>query len=132
MSWLRPSNSSRQRPLAVGTLEAIVVLDPHHRHALPGGGELVHRGGDGLFAFGHGRERRVPLGLADDGRTTDVTGDPLLADSVGRCGQAARLSQNRRDVLEQLGATVEGAAADHLERDVGIAVVDPLLAGAPA
>ena len=43
-----PVEQLGQRPPPVGTLEAVVVLDPHHRHALPGGGELVHRGGDGL------------------------------------------------------------------------------------
>ena len=66
-----PVEQLGQRPRAVGALETVVVLDPHHRHALPGGGELVHRGGDGLFALGHGRQRRVPLALADDGRPTD-------------------------------------------------------------
>src|SRR4029079_7188469 len=59
----------RQRSHAVGTLEAVLVLDPHHRHALPRRGELVHRAGDGLFAFGDGREGGLPFGLADDGRT---------------------------------------------------------------
>ena len=33
-----------QRPSTVRTLEAVVVLDAHHRHALAGRGEFVHRG----------------------------------------------------------------------------------------
>ena len=61
----------RQRPPPVRTLEVVVVLNPHHRHALPRGGELVHRGGDALLALGHRRQSRVPLGLADDRRTSD-------------------------------------------------------------
>ena len=69
-----PVEQLGQRPLPVGTLEAVVVLDPHHRHALAGGGELVHRGGDGLFALGHGRQGRVPFGLADDGGRARVIG----------------------------------------------------------
>ena len=60
MSWLRPSNSSGSDRRPSGPSKLVVVLDPHHRHALPGGGELVHRGGDGLFALGHGRQGRVP------------------------------------------------------------------------
>ena len=60
-----------QRPLPVRTLEVVVVLDAHHRHALAGRGEFVHRGGDRLFALGDGRERLVPLALADDGWTRD-------------------------------------------------------------
>ena len=74
-----------QRPLPVRTLEAVVVLDAHHRHALAGRGELVHRGGHGLFALGHGRECRVPLALADDGwtrdghRSTPQPGEPSAA-----------------------------------------------------
>jgi hypothetical protein len=71
MSCVRPSKQLGQRPPPVGTLEAVVVLDPHHRHALPGGGELVHRSGDGLFALGYGSESPVPLGLADDRRTRE-------------------------------------------------------------
>src|SRR5579872_2053462 len=42
-----------------------------------------------------------------------------------------RPGQNRRDVFDQLEAAVEGAAADHVERYVGIAVVDPFPAGVP-
>src|SRR3954468_1367424 len=40
-----------------------------------------------------------------------------------------RPGQDRRNVLEQLDATVEGAAADHLESNIRIVVVDPLPAG---
>ena len=36
-----------------------------------------------------------------------------------------------RDVFEELGAAVERAARDHVEGDVGIAVVDPFPARAP-
>jgi hypothetical protein len=60
--------SVQQRPPPLGALEAVVALDAHHRHPLPFGGELVDRGGDGLLALGHGRQSRVPLGLADDRR----------------------------------------------------------------
>ncbi len=59
----------RQGP--VRTLERIVLLHPHHRHALPCGGELVHRGGGALLALEQGGPRRVPLALADDRRTSD-------------------------------------------------------------
>src|SRR5262249_43613740 len=37
---------------------------------------------------------------------------------------ARRPSQNCRNVLHQLDATVEGPAADHVESNIGIAVVD--------
>ncbi len=47
------------------------MFDPHHRHALPGRGELEQRAGDGLFALGQRRACRVPLGLADDGWTAE-------------------------------------------------------------
>ena len=40
-------------------------------------------------------------------------------------------SQNRGDVLEQLQPAVEDAAANHVEGDVGIPVVDPVPAAAP-
>src|SRR5690349_24101212 len=41
-----------------------------------------------------------------------------------------RPAKNPRDVLEELDASAEGTAADHVECDIGIAVVDPLPAGA--
>jgi hypothetical protein len=34
--------------------------------------------------------------------------------------------QNRRDILEHLQPTVEGAVTDHVKRDVGVRVVDPI------
>ena len=45
-------------------------------------------------------------------------------------GAARRPGQNRRSVLEQLDAPVERPAVDHVESDIGIAVVDPLPAAA--
>ena len=39
--------------------------------------------------------------------------------------------KHRRDILEQLEPAVERSAGDHVERDIGIAVVDPVAAGAP-
>ena len=65
-----PVEQLGQRPLPVGALEAVVVLDLHHRHALAGGGELVHRRGHGLLALGDGRQDCVPFGLADDRRAS--------------------------------------------------------------
>ena len=37
--------------------------------------------------------------------------------------------EHARSVLDELGAAVEGAVVDHVERDVGIAVVDAFRAG---
>src|SRR5689334_269727 len=37
---------------------------------------------------------------------------------------ARRPSQNRRNVLDQLDTPIEGPAADHLECNIGIAIVD--------
>ena len=71
MSWLRPSNSSGSDRAPVGAFEVVVALDPHHRHALPGGGELVHRGGDGLFALGQAASAASHSALVDDRRTSD-------------------------------------------------------------
>src|SRR5947208_8857704 len=45
-------------------------------------------------------------------------------------GAARRPGQNRRSVLEQLDAPVERPAVDHVESDIGIAVVAPLPAAA--
>src|SRR5690349_19677924 len=39
-------------------------------------------------------------------------------------------SKNRRNVLKELDAAIEGAAADHVQRNIGIAVVDPFPAAA--
>jgi hypothetical protein len=38
--------------------------------------------------------------------------------------------QNRRDVLEQLNSIIEGAAANHVEGDVRVPVVNPVPTGA--
>src|SRR5215212_11892325 len=45
-------------------------------------------------------------------------------------GGAGRPGQNRGDVLEQLQPTVEGAAGNHVQGDVGVPVVDPVPTGA--
>ena len=66
MSWRAPVEQLGQGPRPVGALEAVLVLDPDHRHALAGRGEIVHRGGDGLLTFGDGGQGHVPFGLADD------------------------------------------------------------------
>ena len=75
-------------------------------------------------------------------RTTAEPGDES-ADSGHRRGHAAAPTagvdmiaagwarEHPGDVLEELDPAVEGAAVDHVEGDVGVAVVDPLLAGAP-
>src|SRR5262249_28094251 len=55
---------------SVRPLELVAVIDPNHWHALPRGGELVHRGSDDLFSFCDGRQRCVPLGLTDDRRAS--------------------------------------------------------------
>jgi acyl-CoA thioester hydrolase len=45
-----------------------------------------------------------------------------LSGGLVRLRRARRPSQNRRHVLEQLDATIEGATADHVQCDIGIAV----------
>jgi hypothetical protein len=56
----------------------------------------------------------------------------LLPASQGRVrsgiglGGAGRPGKNRGDVLEQLQPTVKGAAANHVQGDVGVPVVDPV------
>ena len=81
-----PVEQLEQGPPPVRPLERVVALNPHHRHALPCGGELVHRGGDGPFALEQGRQGRVPLGLTDDGRTSDFHFEsPSLMGRVARC-----------------------------------------------
>ena len=63
-----PFEELEERALSVGPLEAVVAIDPHHWHALPCSGELVHVGGDGLLTLGQLGESRVPLAPADDTR----------------------------------------------------------------
>ena len=46
----------------------------------------------------------------------------------GFSGSAGRTGQNPGHVLDQLGATVERSTVDHVECDIGVAVVDPLAA----
>lgn len=48
-----------------------------------------------------------------------------------RAAGAGRARQNRRFVLDQLQPAIERAAADHLEGDFGVAVVDSLATAAP-
>jgi hypothetical protein len=79
-----PVEQLGQRPLPVGAVETVVMLDVHHRHALPGGRELVHRGSDGLLTPGQLRQSRVPLGLADDRRASDRHGFKFAAPGHGR------------------------------------------------
>lgn len=47
----------------------------------------------------------------------------------GRSGRAGRAVQHSRHVLDQLDPAVEGAAVHHVEGNVGVAVIDPFLAG---
>src|SRR5207247_7979323 len=56
--------------------------------------------------------------------------DDATCPSCVDLGAARRPGENRRSVLEQLDATVERPALDHVESDIGIAVVDPLPAAA--
>jgi len=54
-------------------------------------------------------------------------GPDLMAEGSGGDGvDARRPGQNSRNVLEQLNASIEGAAVDHVESNIGIPVVDPL------
>ena len=57
-------------------------------------------------------------------------GPPILARSVVGRVCARRTGQDARNVLEQLDATIERPAGDHLERDIRVPVVDPVATGA--
>ena len=85
-----PLEQLRQRPPPLGALEAVVALDAHHRHPLPFGGELVHRGGDGLLALGHGRQSRVPLVWLTTGGWARVMPSPFARACRSPPGPAGR------------------------------------------
>ena len=44
---------------------------------------------------------------------------------------ARRTGKHSGDILKQLNSAVERPAGNHVEGDIGITVVDPLVAGAP-
>ena len=84
-----PVEQLDERPAPAGAFELVVALDPHHRHALPSGGELVQRSADGLLAFGQHRLGRVPFALADhrragEGHRLHPSAPPANACPVGR------------------------------------------------
>lgn len=66
-----PVEQIGKRPSPVGALDGVLLGDAHHWHPLTSRGELVRRRGDGFFALTQLRERDVPLGLADDTRTSE-------------------------------------------------------------
>ena len=66
---------------------------------------------------------RSPIELSS---VSSIRGGYRRCPSGDDCVGARRPSQNRRNVLEQLDATVERATTDHVESNVGIAIVDPL------
>jgi hypothetical protein len=69
-------------------------------------------------------EGSVPAGRPRGRGVTDLPGSSNrhLATSCGR--SEWWVLQHAGPVLDQLGAAVEGAVVDHVEGDVGIAVVD--------
>jgi hypothetical protein len=66
----------------------------------------------------------IPVRSAEDSLRLVVR--PSGVDPAG----ARRRSQNRRNVFEQLDAAIEGAAADHVQSNIGVAVVNQLPAAA--
>src|SRR3954451_10824475 len=91
-------------------VEAVTaVTEPVARSGVGPGDETIEGHGHGENACGHGvSPSSPPLGVA-------------VARSAGR-GSAGWPGQNRRDVLEQLDSTIEGAAAHHVEGDVRVPV----------
>ena len=74
-----------------------------------------------------GRSRREQLLRAGRGQfVVDLflLHERSFSRGIGRSGE------DRGHVLEQLDAAVEGAAADHLERNIRVTVVDAFMTGA--
>src|SRR5215217_8033050 len=84
-----PFEQLGQRPPPVRALEDVVVLDPHHRHALPCGGEFVHRSSDRPLPLEQGGPIRIPLALTDDTRTRSTAG-PFACLHEGRLPRPSR------------------------------------------